>query len=334
MQQLISPGISSATATAPYTQRPPSPPHIHIPLYTYRDMIFLPSNANLAALGLTQDDMSVITDGYTPQMADNDPTVSWSYESRRSAQRILDWLYLGPSSAARDLDFLKKEEITMVLAIRYAVDGCARAMSFLNVGFTPATRDLGIAVECVEVKSAHHLAAAFPAIIRKINDHILAFHRQPDMGPIAPPGGVSARPSRGRVLVVCETGNERSGTVVAAYLMAMFNVGVVEAICFLNIHRLSASLTAEPKHLLTAWEDILKAERVVSASQLDIQQRGSSGTASASVSRKRSIGATFDDDEDVAMQENQLATQDDRQRFGCRTFTPFADTSDDNMAMM
>ncbi|KAL2754462.1 hypothetical protein ACRALDRAFT_1063292 [Sodiomyces alcalophilus JCM 7366] len=335
MQQLISPGISSATATAPYTQRPPSPPHIHIPLYSHRLMRIQPSNASLAALGLTQDDMSIITDGHTPQTADNDPTDAWSYESRRNAQRILDWLYLGPSSVARDRNFLQKEEITMVLAVRHAADGCVRSMPFLNVGFTPATRDLGISIECVEVKNAHNLAAAFLNTIRKINDHILAFHRQPDMPPVARQGGFSARPTRGRVLVVCETGNDCSAVVVAAYIMAMFNVGVVEAICFLNIHRLSASLSAEPKHLLAAWEDILKANNAVSTSQQEARQVDSTRFAFGAGPRKRGIEATFGDDEDAAMEGGKRSTQDDFLRFGGRSFTPFTDAADDHqMAML
>lgn len=300
-------------------------------------MRFEPSNANLAALCLTPDDMAIITDGYTPQTADNDPSCSWSYESRRKAQRILDWLYLGPSSAARDRNFLEKEGITMVLAIRHAVDGCARAMPFLNVGSTPATRDLGIAVECVEVKSTHHLAAAFPSIIRKINDHILAVHRHKrDMPPPGAhqDGGLPERPARGRVLVVCETGNDRSGTVVAAYIMAMFNVGVVEAICFLNIHRLSASLTAEPKHLLAAWGDILKAKSAVSVLQGEAPQRESADAAFGVGSRKRYIEATFNDDEDSVMQGDGRETHDDVLRFGGRSFAPFADTTDDHQVAM
>ena len=45
--------------------------------------------------------------------------IDWKYEQRHQAQRILPFLYLGPVAAARDVAFLQRSGITMVVAVRY-----------------------------------------------------------------------------------------------------------------------------------------------------------------------------------------------------------------------
>ena len=44
----------------------------------------------------------------------------WSYESRRTAQQILPFLYLGPTNVTRDLSLLREKGITMIVSFRNA----------------------------------------------------------------------------------------------------------------------------------------------------------------------------------------------------------------------
>ena len=88
----------------------------------------------------------------------------WRYEMRRSAQAIQPFLYLGPSSAARDLDFLRREGITLLLVIRNTMTAAVRLLS----GEKVAT-ELGIQAAAVDVAGNQELIAAFPRACKIIN---------------------------------------------------------------------------------------------------------------------------------------------------------------------
>ncbi|KAL9946694.1 hypothetical protein ACHAP6_001902 [Verticillium nonalfalfae] len=305
----------SIMAAAPYESRPPSPPYIHVPLTTLREMTLDPFLGNLATLGITAAEYSIITNNGTPQQA-SDPSEEWTYESRREAQAVVDWLYLGPHSASRDQAFLEREGITMILAVGYASD-ITKPTTLVTLGPTAATRALGIMMDRVDVKSMHNLTRVYTTAAKKINDHILEVHRsQADSGAV-----VSHR--RGKVLVVCESGNDRSAMVVTAYLMVMFGLDLITTVSYVTMKRFSAMYDEDSKRLLVAWHDILAAQRSVTA-----QVMASTACKDArSEPRKRGIEMMFDGHQcGGSGQDERMDRNDDESRFGNRNFVPFMDT--------
>lgn len=278
--------------TASFTNRPPSPPYIHIPTplgeNNNRPLTLTPSYALVDPRNLTPDDLKIITGGKIQEASDNYKN-TWKYEDRRKAQPILDFLYLGPLAVVRDLEFLRQEGITMLLAVRDA------SMSHLRLlAVEKAAAELKLQCEFVDVASRMDLIHDFPPTIAKINDHLLRVYRS-QLQAVNDAGNVAIDTStfrRGKVLVFCETGNERSAVVVAAYLMAIYGTDMVSTVQFISAQRFCATFDETMKHLLRTFGDILEARRMVSKeSQLP-------------ASKKRGIYDTISDDEiqeDVVM---------------------------------
>lgn len=155
----------------------------------------------------------------------------WKYSWRRQAQPILAFLYLGPASAARDLEYLKKEGITMLLVVR---DNISAAQG-LYAG--KKAESIGIRSEFINIADNQDLIRTFPTAIEKINQHLIEeFRKQGGMDKIQV--YVPGKPSTwGKVLVFCESGNERSPAVVAAYLMAAYRIDLIKTIQYIQQHR-------------------------------------------------------------------------------------------------
>jgi hypothetical protein len=228
----------------------------------------------------------------------------WKYEWRRTAQPILTFLHLGPSSAAKDIEYLRREGITMLLVVR---DTATARVSLLSGD--KMAKELGIESRAVDVAGNPELIAAFPRAIKTINDHLIAMYRhnaargtiRPDFLPVTP----------GRVMVFCESGNERSAVVVAAYLMFMYKLNLIEAIQYVQSQRFCVAFDDGLKNLLQSYNDLLDAQRsVISASTMSSQTKA-----------KRGRDEISEDDMDV-----DLDRGDDEARFGSRsTFAPFYD---------
>ncbi|KAM4058848.1 dual specificity phosphatase, catalytic domain-containing protein [Hirsutella rhossiliensis] len=256
------PVSQGAVRMAPYEYRAPSPPNILVPIpqqqqQTLRDdrhesaAELVPSFEHVDPTQLSGRDLEIITRGKIQTASDC--VGSWHYALRRQAQPILDFLYLGPTSVVRDHDFLAREAITMVLAARDARMGAAKLVSVET-----AASALGIVGQYIDIDGTHGMIRAYPQAVRLINDHMLAVHNTQALGSN---GLLTNR--HGKVLVVCESGNERSAAIVAAYIMAMFGKSLVPTIQFTNMQRFCCSFEADVKRSLLAWEDILLARRVV-----------------------------------------------------------------------
>ncbi|KAI0022337.1 protein-tyrosine phosphatase-like protein [Xylariomycetidae sp. FL0641] len=317
---------SRAIPAAPYSARPPSPPGIWIPVPKmalndmHEPLKLLPTYENIDPATLSVDDLGIITQGGREQIA-SDAAISWVYEDRRKAQQILDFLYLGPSSVARDRTWLREEGITMLLAARDSRMAGMRLMAVDNVA-----RELGIQAEHVDVSGHAELIHAFPSIVRLINNHMLdIYHRQAlqnaDVG--AEAGSMAVDKSnfrRGKVLVLCETGNDRSAGVVIAYLMSLFGMNLVTACQFVHYKRFCVSLDEEMKQLLKSYEDILDAQRMVHQHQLRSAPQGNNKT-------KRLFEETKDQDEEMG--DVPGTDHSDQDRFhGRAKFVPFVDSEE------
>ncbi|KAL8908802.1 MAG: hypothetical protein Q9171_005302 [Xanthocarpia ochracea] len=249
--------------------------------------------------------------------------VTWKYESRRSAQAILPFLFLGPITAARDRDFLRTQGITMLLAVRDSTYARSNLLS------SKAALELGIPCSTVDTAGKQGLIAAFPHGIEMINAHLSDIYKQSQISPL------SDRPwAPGKVLVFCETGNDRSAAMVVAYLMAMYSMDVVKAIQMVCARRFSVATDETLRYLLQTYESILKAKRdVVHSAQRSSGENADMESAYPSfltshgmsgLSRKRTMDETLDDDDDMGMEAE--AASDDGARFDKREgAAPFLD---------
>ena len=285
-----------AQQTERYTCRVPSPPRILIPPRTsYADsdthMTLLAANDNPQLAFLREVHIDY-----------RHPTEDWTYERRRQAQSILPFLSLGPMNAARDDAYLCRENITMVLGVRHAT------VTTMPTAMPPRTIDLphhpATTVErcALSIASNQDLIHAFPSVTAAINQHLAHMHRASD--------GARA----GKVLVFCESGNERSAAVAAAYVMEMYaDVDHVRAIQLCQSRRFCVNFDDGLKRLLQSYWDILQAKRAV---------EGAAGMSGGGAGRiKRAREQEVDDD----WMEIVEGDSDDPERRGGRQFSPFVD---------
>ena len=317
------PVSKDAIRAGPYSYRAPSPPFIHVPIargWPGEDLDLMPSFEHVDPTQLTSADLAIIT-RQAAQVARNRAT-SWTYEQRREAQPILDFLYLGPTSVIRDHAFLAGEGITMVLVARDARNAGSRILSLER-----ARDALGLAPCVLDIAGTQGMVRAFPEAVRRINDHLLAvYHAQArernQQGQLRMGGEAEFR--RGKVLVACESGNDRSAGIVAAYIMAMFGKTMVPTIQFTSLQRFCCSFDEEVKRTLQTWEDILKARHAVGLDRGPAGQNGASVPGRA----KRGVDDMMDVDEDAATGCSQSWPADDLERFTDRaSFAPFMDRS-------
>lgn len=301
-----------------YSLGPPSPPSINIPHFPDDGSIELPAFEGVCGEDLTQEDLKTITQVHH---VIKNQTRNWKYEFRREAQLILPFLYLGPYVAARDIKFLRHEGITMLLAIRDTMSAQAHQLSGDRFA-----KELGIASATIDVSDSQELIAAFPRAIKTINEHLLSVYREQSL--MCRDGSIIINKStfkRGIVLVFCESGNERSACVVAAYIMAVYGVDLITAIQFVQSQRFCLALDDPMKGLLLSFQDILEAKRAIhSAKSVDVKQ------ASAvmdpvifrpSKQNKRRIDDTCHDEMEV-----DVSGEMDSGRFeGRKPFMPFID---------
>ncbi|KAK2614034.1 hypothetical protein N8I77_000894 [Diaporthe amygdali] len=311
---------------ASFTNRPPSPPYIHIPTplgeRNNGPLALTPSYASVDPSKLTPDDLQIITGGKSQQANDNHKHV-WKYEDRRKAQPILDFLYLGPLSVTRNHEFLRQEGITMLLAVRDA------SMSHLRLlPVEKASAELNLQAEYVDVASRTQLIHDLPLIIAKVNDHLLRVYKS-QLQAVNDAGNVAIDTStfrRGKVLVFCETGNERSAVVVAAYMMAIYETDMVNTVQFISAQRFCVTFDEEMKHLLRSFGDILEAQRMVATGNLRAADQQTTvsppvfGGAAAPIkaSKKRGIEDTMDEEDYQGDFSMDLDRYEDR-----AVFTPY-----------
>ena len=123
-----------------------------------------------------------------------------------------------------------------------------------------------------------------------------------------------------KILVTCETGNDRSAAVVAAFIMALYGETMITVLQFMSLKRFCISFSEDTKRMLLAWQDIVAASS-------SLQQHNSSLVDGPSVplqptdlpARKRSRERSPD---------IEMGTDDDSERFvGREDFVPFIDNN-------
>ncbi|CAI4212565.1 unnamed protein product [Parascedosporium putredinis] len=227
---------------------------------------------------LTEEDLQIITNN-DAQIAD-DRSAMWTYKMRHEAQRILDFLYLGPRTIVKDAQWLNATGITMIVLAH-------------DVGFGPllksfaekCTEGLDIETLLIPVASSHGLTKLFDDITRAINRNLLSVYRQQAEGAGDSQGTMAINSSnvkRGKVLVTCQTGNDRATVIAAAYIMSVFGVGMVDAVNFITSQRFCSNFDEEAKRALCSWEEILGARKDVHRARTPVgSERGGSGAGLA-----------------------------------------------------
>lgn len=342
IQSCASPKPASDQATVPHvpshawSYRVPSPPRIVVPppqlnRFGVPDLVIshVPSHDYESSEFANADFLNTVT--YGNFMTKNN-MLDWKYVQRRMAQQILPFLFLGPASAARDRDFLKREGITMLLAVRNTMSAQAKLLDGSKVA-----RELGLQSATIDVAGNQELIAAFPRAIRSINSHLQQIYSSR----ITNPGHSGDNRSTlsgpefltGKVMVFCESGNERSAGVVAAYLMTMYNMDIIKAIQIVQAQRFCASFDDSLKVLLQTYATILQAKRDVaraheaSADQLKLDgQDGGVSNGGIDLARdirgKRSLDDAYASDIEMGDASGQIDSGRFERREG---YAPFQD---------
>ena len=177
-------------------------------------------------------------------------------------------------------------------------------------------KQLGIEAAHVDVTDTQHLTHRLRDAVNIINEHLVSQYRKCR----------TADPEEkvwGKVLIFCESGNERSATVAAAYLMAMFEVDLISTIQYIQAQRFCVAFDDGLKNLLMSFQQLVEAEKMTLRARLQIQSQ----VLKAQVKRSRD-----DMDEDMDMELDQA---DDEARFdGRRVFAPFTDNGFQNTTAM
>jgi hypothetical protein len=276
-------------------------------------MRLVPTYEHVDPTQLTENDLRIITNN-SDQIA-QDGTTSWQYECRRQAQRILEFLYVGPTSVVKDRSWLEEQGITMVMTVHDP-----RFAKFVVNMVEKHTEALGIETAFINISSSFELIHAFTGIIKTINDHLLSVYRRQAVcvaeSDLEEPGMMAIDQSntkRGKVLVTCETGNERSVAIVAAYIMAIFAKSMPTTIQFITLSRFCSNFEEETKRILVSWEDILAARRQVVRSEPTTERR------------KRDIEAVYQGDDSSMEGQEQPPILDQDRYVGRSSFVPFVD---------
>ncbi|RVX75950.1 hypothetical protein B0A52_00307 [Exophiala mesophila] len=237
--------------------------------------------------------------------------LSWKYEMRRAGQRILPFLSLGPSSVARDVPYLKAEGVTLMIAVR-SLKAVETRPTFLNpTTFSAAS---GIPTLAFDFDSTYDFISGFRPIIRHINDHLEATCTTDHIK--------SSHDISGRVLVFCESGNDRSSLLVAAYLIVIYGVTAFSAIQIVQSQRFCISMSDDMKNILVDLQHIVQAERS-SPTPETFEGAFSRATESRSpLGKKRNIEQLDSDDE---MEDELCGVSDVISRKG---IPPFVDAAD------
>ena len=282
--------------TEGYTYRVPTPPRIVVPPPGFAADGAPP--VFLSAAGDTPHDFL-----RNVQVEQRNLSLEWTYERRREAQNVLPFLSLGPLNAARDENWLRREHVTLLLGVRQTLH--SKIAHVVPRALADLAGRLGIEHHSLILSSNQDLIHAFPSATRVINQHLREVQR------------VNGGERLGKVLVFCESGNERSAAVVAAYLMEMFeDVDHVRAMQLCQAQRFCVNFDEELKRLLQGYWDILCAKRMVGT-------KGDTGTFDAVGSRTKRGRERDDADEG----ETQMTEEDvgDWERWEGRQFTPFVD---------
>ncbi|KAF1954460.1 phosphatases II [Byssothecium circinans] len=268
-----------------YSYRLPTPPRIVVPpptLTTEPPELHLPNQRAHDE----EIDTSFLKNINLDSVVQTNTLLEWHYAKRRQAQMILPWLYLGPLSAAKDKEFLAREGITMVFAIRANTNSMR--------GLLQAALEVCHEVAAVEASNCFSLTGKFADATRIINTHVAKFWKYTQ---------ATGNPQLGKVLVFCESGNDKSAAVAAAYLMELLDdFDHIKSMQVCQAQRFCVNFDDALKLSLQSYWDILQARRSVSNARADKPKRSIEELRDDDVD----MGSDFDDDPSIRPRRGNL----------------------------
>ncbi len=216
----------------------------------------------------------------------------------------------------------------MVLAIRNSQSANTKLLGL------HAAQELGLEIASIDVDGNQALIAAFPRGIKAVNLHLRKMYQLKQAHsahPVAHPAEDGTE-IPGKVLVFCETGNERSATMVTAYVMAMYSVDLYRALQIVQAKRFCVAIDDSQRALLSTFEAMLQARRDTNQIQDDDfgtekveypdDEHHTQQAAATSKSTKRRFGDVHQDQSDTDFDGNQGEMDLDRfeQRDGVAPF--------------
>ncbi|KAF2634552.1 hypothetical protein P280DRAFT_538592 [Massarina eburnea CBS 473.64] len=292
-----------------YTYRLPTPPRIVVPPPSLGTE---PPELHFTGLRATDAelDTSFLREFSLDSILQKNAMIEWQYEKRRQAQRILPWLYLGPLAAAKDREYLAREGITMVFAIR-------ATQNSMN-GILQSAKEVCQEVAAIEAPNFFQLTGKLGEATRIVNTHVAKYRKHTE---------ATGNAQLGKVLLFCESGNEKSAAVAAAYLMeTLDDFDYIKSMQVCQAQRFCVNFDDTVKLCLRSYWDILVARRSVSKSQSELLESAALENRLLEVPNpnpKRSIHDTRDDDDDDDADMLDGRDPSDVLRFEGRDFMPF-----------
>ncbi|KAH8125037.1 hypothetical protein FP744_10004897 [Trichoderma asperellum] len=242
--------------SSPYSLRPPSPPIIHVPLQQpcgNEKHSITPSYRPVKFSQLSSDEFAIITGN---RIQTTIYRAGWPYELRREAQPVLDFLYLGPSSVIRNDEFLQQAAISLMIIVRNA-----RAPRDYPSARAASER-LGISLVYIDV-DPDNLVPSFYEMVQQVNSHLLVVNGSQGSGTEDAPN--CFRRPLGKILVSCDTGNDLSPTLAAAYLMLMYGLSMESGFAFVILQRFCCAFDGKSKQALLTWQGLIEASAAVAS---------------------------------------------------------------------
>lgn len=255
-----------------------------------------PFNLNVSTYG-NPDFLRAIATVPLQQLSYAANKYTWTYQSRHSAQPVLPFMYLGPASVARDAKFITSASITMVVSVRNA-SSATKQPKWLDPSRFPSCS--GLQTATFDVDNPYEVITRIRPFIRSMTDHLAAHTQGRSIA--------SLDDVHGKILVVCESGNERSPALVAAYIMLLYGITWHQSLNFIHTHRFSVCLNSGMNDMLKTWQGILQAESDVAPLQ-NITTNGSNNVKHDVPSKratKRGIDDAYDSDETMT-DEHEIA---------------------------
>ncbi|ETN37771.1 uncharacterized protein HMPREF1541_07394 [Cyphellophora europaea CBS 101466] len=213
--------------------------------------------------------------------------LSWDFDKRRTAQPILPFLYLGASATARDATFLSATGITFLLAVRSSYAVAARP-KYLDPATYPTTGNRNTAT--FDVDTPFDFITKVKPAIKSVVDYLEANTTKPL---------ISANDINAKILVYCESGNDRSAAFVVAFLMVVYCLDAATAVQLVQSQRYCIYIEDGFKRMLMDFDQILQAERQVVSAHMQAGQGSSPYQQSnqAPTTTKRAFAAYSGDGE-------------------------------------
>jgi serine/threonine/tyrosine-interacting protein len=235
---------------------------------------------------------------------------TWGYDLRRQGQSILPFLFVAPMSTCKEVDFLTKHGITLLVGI-HPREGA----SIFTAGVSRVARERGLEHHVVSYDHSALLIQSFSHANFLINSHLAKLKEQ------------------GRVVVYCHSGNEKSPTFIAAYLMETFK-GMASAESAMSVvltRRFCVHFDEEARRMLKAYEDILSARNQVLGTTMGVRGREKyrAGDVSSNIETDPKLEALrtryLKRERDGFLHNVDDAQWMDKERFAGRVFVPFKD---------